>query len=46
LPEVESLVHTIGMIILLILILFISAHDIQNLIRAGGISGFINQVLK
>lgn len=45
-PKVEAVTHTIGMIILIILILAITARDIQRLIVAGGISGFLNNVLK
>lgn len=45
-PKVESAIHTVGMIILLILLLAVTAHDIRRLISAGGISGFINSVLK
>lgn len=46
LPKVEAIIHTIGMVILLILIAAITVHDIQKLIAAGSISGFINSVLK
>ncbi len=45
-PKVETFVHTIGMIILLLLLLAITAHDIQSIIAAGGLTGFINSVLK
>ena len=45
-PKIESIVHTIGMVILLVLLLAITAHDIQRLIKAGSISGFIDSVLK
>ena len=45
-PRVESIIHTIGMIILILLILAITARDIQRLIAAGGVSGFLNNVLK
>lgn len=45
-PKVESFIHTIGMIILILLILAITARDIQRLITAGGISGFLDNVLK
>lgn len=44
-PKVEGLIHTIGMIILILLILAITARDIQRLISAGGISGFLDNVL-
>ncbi len=46
LPQVEATIHTIGMIILLVALLAITAHDIQRLIAAGSISGFLNSVLK
>lgn len=46
LPKVESLIHTVGMIILLLLIFAITASDIRKLISAGGISGYIENVLK
>lgn len=45
-PKVESFIHTIGMIILILLIIAITARDIQRLISAGGISGFLDNVLK
>jgi regulator of sigma E protease len=46
LPKVEGYIHTVGMIILLILILAITAHDIQRLVVAGSLSNFIESVLK
>ena len=46
LPKVESVIHSIGMIILLLVLLAITAHDIRRLIAAGSISGFIDSVLK
>jgi regulator of sigma E protease len=45
-PRVEAVIHTIGMIILLILLLAITAHDIKRLIASGGLSGFVESVLK
>ena len=45
-PKVENAIHTAGMIILLALIFAITAHDIQGLIRAGSISGFLNSFVK
>jgi len=41
----ENLIHTIGMGILLLIIFAITYHDIQRLISAGGISGYINSFL-
>lgn len=46
LPRVETAIHTVGMIILLLLIFAITAHDIRKLIMAGGISGYIESVIK
>ena len=46
LPKVESTIHTVGMIILLILIFAITAGDIKRLISAGSLSGFLDSVLK
>jgi regulator of sigma E protease len=46
LPKIEAIAHTIGMVILILLILAITARDIQRLITGGGISGFIENVLK
>ncbi|KKT66050.1 MAG: Site-2 protease, Metallo peptidase, MEROPS family M50B, partial [Candidatus Curtissbacteria bacterium GW2011_GWC1_44_33] len=34
-PKVEAVIHTIGMIILILLILAITARDIQRLMSAG-----------
>lgn len=46
LPKVEAVVHTVGMIILLVLLVAITAHDVQGLIRAGSLSNFVESVLK
>lgn len=46
LPKIEAAFHTAGMIILLLLLLAITAHDIQRLIAAGGIAGFGEKILK
>lgn len=45
-PKVEAAIHTVGMVILIILIIAITAHDIQRLLGEGGITGYINSVLK
>jgi regulator of sigma E protease len=45
-PKVETAIHTLGMIILLMLIFAITAHDIKRLISAGGISGYLDSVIK
>ncbi len=44
LPKVESTIHSIGMVILLLLLLAVTIHDVQRLIAAGGISNFINSI--
>lgn len=46
LPKVEALTHTIGMVILLLLLAAITFHDIAGLIHAGSISGFLNSMSK
>jgi regulator of sigma E protease len=46
LPKVESAIHSVGMIILLLLLLAVTAHDIKRLIASGGIQGFIDSVVK
>ena len=46
LPKVEAAIHTVGMIILLALLLAVTAHDIIRLIAGGGISGFLQGVVK
>ena len=46
LPKVEAATHAVGMIILLLLILAITAQDIRKLIEAGSISGFIDNLLR
>ena len=45
-PRIESTIHMIGMVILIILIIAITAHDIQRLISAGGVTGYIESVFK
>jgi len=46
LPKIESTIHSIGMVILLLLLLAITIRDIQRLILAGGIENFINTIGK
>ncbi|WKZ25654.1 MAG: M50 family metallopeptidase [bacterium] len=45
-PKVEGVIHSIGMIILLLAILAITIKDIRGLISAGSISGFLNNMIK
>ncbi len=45
-PKVESVIHSVGMIILLLLILAITIKDIRGLISAGSISGFLDGMIK
>ena len=46
LPRVENIIHAVGMALLLLLLLAITYKDIKQLIEAGGISGFVDTVLK
>ncbi|MGB6839311.1 MAG: M50 family metallopeptidase [Microgenomates group bacterium] len=46
LPKLEVTLHTIGMIILILLLLAITINDVQRLISNGGISGFLESVLR
>lgn len=46
LPKVEAVIHMVGMIILLVLILAITIHDIQRLVAAGSLSGFLESMIK
>lgn len=45
-PKVEAVIHAVGMIVLLALLLAITIHDIQRLISAGSLSGFLDSVIK
>jgi regulator of sigma E protease len=45
LPKVESAIHTVGMVILLALILLITIGDVQKLIKAGSLSGFLDNMM-
>lgn len=45
-PKVEALTHSIGMIVLLLLLAAITFHDVAGLISAGSISGFLNSMSK
>jgi len=45
-PKVESLVHTAGIIILMLLLFLLTAKDIKNLISAGSLGGFVENLLK
>ena len=46
-PKIENLAHTIGMMILLILLIILTTRDIQRLIASGGnISKFLDSVVK
>jgi regulator of sigma E protease len=46
LPKVEAAIHSAGMFILLALLLAITIGDIRRLVAAGGISGFIDSMVK
>lgn len=43
-PKVEAMVHTVGMVVLLLLLLAITAHDIKRVISSGGFAGFLNSI--
>lgn len=45
-PKLEGIIHSVGMIILLLAILAITVKDIRGLISAGSISGFLNNMAK
>lgn len=45
-PKVESLVHTVGIIILLLLLFLLTAKDIKTLISAGSLGGFVENLIK
>lgn len=45
-PKVEATIHTVGMIILLLLLLAITISDIRRLILTGSIDGFLKSVAK
>jgi len=42
LPKVESAIHTVGMILLLVALLAITIHDVRRIFSAGGVSNFIS----
>lgn len=44
-PKVESTIHAVGMVILILLILLITANDIKRLVASGSLSGFVQSVL-
>ena len=46
LPKVEAALHTVGIMLLLLLIFAITAYDIRRISTAGGISQYIDSVLK
>lgn len=46
LPKIESIVHAVGMLILIFLLLAITAGDIRRLIINGGLSGFLESFTK
>ncbi|RLC32318.1 hypothetical protein DRH13_01885 [Candidatus Woesebacteria bacterium] len=46
LPKVEATLNAIGMIILISLLVAITVQDVRRLVSAGGISGFLNSILR
>ena len=45
-PKAEAVAHTVGFIILILMLIAITAADVRRLIVNGGISGFIDSFLK
>jgi len=46
LPKVESIIHMAGMAILMLLLFAITFSDIKHLIAAGGVAGFLENLVK
>lgn len=46
LPKIEATINAIGMIILISLLVAITVHDVRRLVSAGGMSGFLNSILR
>lgn len=46
LPKIENYAHSIGFILLLVLLVAITFHDIRRLIFAGSLEGFINSMVQ
>jgi regulator of sigma E protease len=44
LPRLESIIHTAGMIILILLLLLLTGREIPKLISAGSLSNFVNTI--
>lgn len=45
-PKIENAIHMAGFIVLLILLILITSHDIQGVIKAGGLFNFVNSLMK
>ncbi len=45
-PKIENYIHTVGMVLLLTLLIALVFGDIQKLIRAGSLSGFLDSMIK
>lgn len=45
-PKIEATIHAIGMAILILALLAITAHDIRRISQAGGLSQFIDSTFK
>ena len=43
-PKLESIIHGVGMVILLVLMVLITFKDVRGLISAGSISGFLENM--
>ncbi len=45
-PKVEAAIHTVGLVILILLAFIVTFYDIQRLILSGGITGYLESVMK
>ena len=46
LPKFEATIHAVGLVLLILLMILLSAREIPMLIKAGSISNFVNSILK
>lgn len=45
LPRFEAIIHTVGMILLILLMVILTAREIPQLIKAGSVFNFVNSIL-
>ncbi len=46
LPKIESALHSVGFILLILLLVAVTIHDVRRVVTAGGISNFLDSFLK